>query len=141
MLRAWLVLACLCPAFSLIGAPAAKQPAPTKPKPETPVIVGIPIERPNQEFLGLAVVDNHFSLSFYNAKKKKIPANVQRATLRWPVKYQPNDERTVLNVSADGMTLASGMTVRPPRKFKVFMSLFVEGSEAAVETYNIDFHE
>jgi hypothetical protein len=125
----------------MVAASKPTAPAATKVEEKTPVIPGIEIERPNGAFLGLQIVDNHFVLSFYDVKKKPASADVNRATLRWPVKYQPNDERTVLNRSADGTALSSGMTVRPPRKFKVFMSLFVDGNESAVESYTIDFHD
>ena len=89
----------------------------------------------------MEVANNNFVLSFYNAKKKKIAPDVTRAAMRWPVKYQPNDERTVLNPAADGTSLSSGKTVRPPHLFKVFISLFVDDKEAPVESYTVDYRE
>ena len=90
-------------------------------------------------FLGLQVVNNNFLLSFYDAKKKKIPPDVARAALRWPVKYQPGPERTVLNPGGGGLT--SAKSVKPPLTFKVFISLFAEGSEEAVENYTLDYRQ
>lgn len=100
---------------------------------------GLSIPRPSGGFLGLQIVNNHFVLSFYNAKQRKTAPDVARATVRWPVKYQPNDDRAVLNPGSDGTSLTSGKTVRPPHTFKVALSLFVEGSEDAVESYSVDY--
>jgi hypothetical protein len=117
-------------------------PAAADPKDEASVVhvKGIEIKRPNGNFLGLEIVGSNFVLSFYDAERKKIAPDVVRGTLRWPVKYQPASERTVLNPGSDGTSLTSLTPVRPPHQFKVFMSLFVEGSETAVESYVVDFH-
>lgn len=123
------------------AAPATPAPAVKPPVSVSPLdpIKGIEIVRPNGTFLGLEVVNNNFVLTFYDVKKKKMTADVARATMRWPVKYQPTDERTVLNPAADGMSLTSTKPVRPPHAFKVFVALFVEGSETAVENYVVDY--
>lgn len=100
---------------------------------------GIAIPRPNGTFLGLQIANNNFVLSFYDAKKRKIAPDVTRATLRWPVKYQPADERAVLNPGSDGTSLTSPKTIRPPHQFRAMLNLFVEGNESAVETYAVDY--
>jgi hypothetical protein len=102
-------------------------------------IDGVTIPRPNGTFLGLQIVNSNFVLSFYNAKKRKIAPDVTRATLRWPVKYQPADERAVLNPGSDGTSLTSPKTVRPPHQFRATLNLFVEGNDSAVETYAVDY--
>jgi hypothetical protein len=134
------------------AAPAAKAPAPQGPaagkaapgagqKPaEVPKIDGLTINRPNGTFLGLQVVNGNFVLTFYDKEKKKARVDVARATLRWPVKYQPADERTVLNPGGPN-TLTSAKGVRPPLNFKVYVSLFAEGSDTAVESYVVDYRE
>jgi hypothetical protein len=104
-------------------------------------IDGMEIARPGGGFLGLQVVNSNFVLSFYDAKKKKAPVDVARATLRWPVKYQPNDERTVLNAGADGTSLSSAKTIRPPHNFKVFVNLFVDDKELPVESYVVEYRQ
>jgi len=121
---------------------ATKAVAPEKKK-EEPMghVDGMELTRPGGGFLGLEIKNSNFVLSFYNAKRKKIAPDVTRATMRWPVKYQPTDERTVLNAGGDGTSLTSGKTVKPPHSFKVFMALFVEGNDTAVETYNLDYRE
>jgi hypothetical protein len=58
--------------------------------------------------------------------------------VRWPVKYQPGDERAVLNPS--GTALTSSKVVKPPLVFKVFIGLYVEGNDKAVESYVVDYH-
>ena len=121
------------------SAAAKKTPTPTAKKEDPPAVVeGVAIVRPNGGFLGLRVVNNNFVLSFYDAKKKKIDPDVTRAAVRWPVKYQPGDEHAVLNLS--GKTLTSAKVVKPPLVFKVYLGLYNEGSDKAVESYTIDYH-
>jgi hypothetical protein len=122
---------------SAIKGPAAAQP-PVEPEPQ---IAGITIARTKGGFLGILVENGNFKLSFYDAKKKPTQVDVARATARWPVKYKLGDERTVLNPAGDGMTLTSGTFVRPPLVFKLYLALFAEGSDDAVENYVIDFRQ
>ena len=122
------------PAASAPKAVAARQEEPE------PKIEGVALTRPNGTYLGLQVVNNNFVLTFYDAKKKKMAPDVARATVRWDVKYQPGPERTVLNPGGGPASLTSEKTVRPPLNFRVFLSLFVEGSEDAVESYSVDYH-
>lgn len=113
-------------------APAAKA---------EPTIKGIVLNRPKGGFLGLTVEGNNFKLSFYDAKKKPAPVDVALATARWPVHYSAYDERAVLTPNGDGTALTSPKYVRPPYAFKLYLSLFKEGSQDAVESYVIDFHQ
>lgn len=106
-----------------------------------PKIEGVTIARPNGSFLGLAIKENNFVLTFYDEHKEKMAPDVARAAVRWPVKYQPNDERTVLNPGDDGFSLTSPRTVRPPHNFKVFLLLFVAGNDDPVESYNLDYRD
>jgi cytochrome c1 len=123
------------------GAAAGKSaPAAEKKPEEVPKIAGLTIPRPNGTFLGLQVVNGNFVLTFYDKEKKKTKVDAARATLRWPVKYQPADERTVLNPGA-ASTLTSAKGVRPPWNFKVYLSLFVDGSETATESYVVDYRD
>lgn len=122
-------------------SPAGKAaPASEKKAEEAPKIDGLTIPRPNGTFLGLQVVNGNFILTFYDKEKKKTKVDAARATLRWPVKYQPADERTVLNPGA-ASTLTSAKGVRPPLNFKVYLSLFVEGSDTAAESYVVDYRD
>ena len=69
---------------------------------------------------------------------RRAAGGARSAALRWPVKYQPGDERAVLNSS--GTALTSTKVVRPPLVFKVFIGLYVEGNDKAVENYVVDYH-
>jgi hypothetical protein len=120
------------------AAPGAKKPAAPEPEPQIP---GITIPRAKGGYLGILVENGNFKLLFYDAKKKPAPVDVTRATARWPVKYKLGDERTVLNPGGDGTTLTSGTFVHPPYVFKLYLSLFVEGRDDAVESYVIDFRQ
>jgi len=114
------------------AAPAAKAEA---------TIKGIVLNRPKGGFLGLTLDGNNFKLAFYDAKKKPAKVDVSLATARWPVHYSVYDERAVLTPDADGTALTSPKYVRPPYAFKLYLSLFKEGNENAVESYVIDFHQ
>lgn len=120
-----------------------KAPAKAAPKKEEPMgkIEGIEIKR-GSGYLGIALVAGSFKLSFYDAKKKPVDADVPRAALRWPVAYRELDERTVLNRSGDGKSLTSPKVVKPPHNFKLFITLLPgEGTpeESGSETYVVDF--
>ncbi len=140
--RAWLGLA-----VGLIGVGATAPGAVTsavaaenaRPAAEKNAIAGVTIPRPTGEFLGLEVAGGNFVLTFYDAKKVKKPVDVARATLRWPVRYQPNDERLVLNPGGDGTVLTSARVIRPPHNFRVAIALFVESSEDPVEFYSVNY--
>ena len=121
---------------------AAKTTAAPAPKKEAePTIKGYVLNRPKGGFLGLTLEGNNFKLAFYDAKKKPAKVDVARATARWPVHYMPHDEFAVLSPGGDGTALVSPKYVRPPFAFKLYLSLFKEGSENAVESYVIDFHQ
>ena len=124
-------------------AAAAGKPAPApqkeKEKEAPPKIDGMTIERRNGTFLGLQIVNNNFVVKFYDKEKKPAKPDVARATARWPVKYQPADERTVLNRVED--TLTSAFVIRPPHQFKLTLSLLSEVEGTPAETYIVDFRE
>jgi hypothetical protein len=151
-MKIFLSVLCSLTLAALLSAqtPAAKMPATPKgadksgKKEEPPAkIEGMEIARGEAGFLGLQIADTTFKLSFYDAKKKPIAADVTRAVLRWNPKYQKNDERVVLERSDDGKSLTSPRTIRPPHNFKLYITLFKEpapGTEAvAAENYVVDF--
>lgn len=139
-----IALLCIILSFAVwvaVGATAAKVVKPTPSDEAEGKIDGLVIPRAKGGFLGLKIVRSNFVLSFYDAKKKPVEVDVTRAAIRWPVKYQPQDEHTVLNPSSDKRALVSARTVRPPYNFKVYLSLFVEGNDHAVESYTLDYHD
>lgn len=136
-------LAIVCPARAAAGpADATKVPLAAK-KEEPARIEGIEVARAGGGFLGVAIVEGTFKISFYDDKKKPVKANVVRALLRWDPKGKIGQERVVLNLSADGKALTSPRTIRPPYVFKLFITLLQEAVESAEpvagESYTIDF--
>jgi len=119
----------------------AKKAAPKAETAPAPKIPGLVLNRPGGGFLGLTIENGSFKLSFYDAKKKPVHVDVERAAARWPVQYKPGDERTVLLPTSDGNALLGSRFVRPPYAFKLYLSLFAAGNDSAVESYVIDYHQ
>jgi hypothetical protein len=118
---------------------AATRPTPT-PTEEEGTISGIPVQRTQGGWFGVEVTDRAFKMTFYNDKKKPVPADVSSAILRWPVHYQPNDERIQILPTDDPSVLASSYAVKGPLSFKLRITLLTESKPDAAETYVIDFH-
>jgi hypothetical protein len=124
------------------GAGLAR-PTPTPTPTEEPegTISGIAIARTAGGWLGLELREHTFRLTFYDAKKMPVAADVTSAVLRWPVRYQPNDERTLLLPTDEPSVLASAFWVKGPLAFKLHITLLVEGkTDTPPESYVIDFH-
>jgi hypothetical protein len=101
-------------------------------------IAGTPIKRTGEGWLGIEIKGGTFQLTFYNDKKKPIPADKSSAVLRWPVHYQPNDERTELTGTDNPAVLGSAYPVKPPYAFKLHIALLSD-SNKDVEGYVIEF--
>ena len=126
-------------------AEPAKPANTTKPgvKKEEPMgkIEGTELTRPNGLYLGLALVDGKFKLTFYDKKKKPSTVDVARGLVRWANIHGPGDNRAVLN--SDGAhSLIAPQFVRPPYVFKVYLTLMKGDGDKAevVESYVVDFH-
>lgn len=123
-----------------VADPVKKADAAKKEAPAT--IEGVEVSRGALGYLGVQIVNGSFKISFYDAKKKPITADVTRALLRWNPKYKSGSDRVVLNLSGDGKSLSSARDIRPPYLFKLFITLLKEaadGDDAAGETFVIDF--
>lgn len=119
--------------------PAKPAPAPA-PAPETPADIqlpGIVQPRPSGGFLSLEVVDGKFKISFYDAKKKPVAADVARAAAHWRTNRKITEEHAVFNPSSDGKSLVSAGFARPPFVFGIRVNLLNEEG-TAVESYLID---
>jgi len=127
-----LLLAAVC------GAAPRPTPVPTEEKEGT--IAGIAVSRPQGGWLGVEIQDRTFRITFYNEKRKPVAADATSAILRWPVHYQPNDERIQLLPADDPSVLASPYVVKGPLAFKLHITLLNEGKPDAAESYVIDFH-
>ena len=122
------------------GAPAAA-PGRTVPAAAAPKIEGVEVARSDGGHLGVTIAEGTFRISFYDAQKRPVAADVSRALLRWDPKYKQGQERVILNLSADGRTLGSPRAIRPPYQFRLFITLLKDagGSDEAGEGYVIDF--
>ena len=122
-------------------AKTAEKTAPKKEEP--PKIEGMEVSRGQKGFLGVAVVNGTFKISFYDVKRKPIAADVARAVLRWDPKYKVGEERVVLTPGTDGKSLTSPRNIRPPYNFKLIMTFFKDESagDATGETIVIDFRQ
>jgi len=122
----------------LSGARAVAAPdAPADDKEGT--VAGTPIKRALVGWLGVEIKGGAFLLTFYNDKKKPVAADRTSAVFRWPVHYQPNDERTELVATSDPDVLASPYPVKPPYSFKLHIALLGGDQKDGVEGYTIDF--
>jgi hypothetical protein len=101
-------------------------------------ISGLAIKRSADGWLGIEIKDNCFRMTFYNDKKKPVPANRPSAVLWWPVHYQPNVERTELTPTDDPSVFTSLYPVKAPYVFKLHITLLIAGS-TDVESYVVDF--
>jgi hypothetical protein len=121
------------------GVSARPTPTPTPTEEPEGEVAGTVVARTGGGWLGVEVKDRTFRLTFYNAKKQPVPADATSVVLRWPVRYQPNDERTELLPTDDPAVLASAYAVKGPLLFKLHITLLVEGKTDAPESYVIDF--
>jgi len=101
-------------------------------------IAGTSVKRDQGGWLGVEIKGGSFRLTFYNDKKKPIPADRTSAVFRWPVHYQPNDERTQLVPGDDPSVLVSTYPVKPPLSFRLHIALFAD-SLRDPEGYILDF--
>src|SRR3954465_1907496 len=124
------------------GAKTAAE-ASKKKEDEMGKVEGIEVKRSSGTgYFGVELVNGNFKITFYDAKRKVIPAPMNRAALRWPVNYRPADERTVLNLSEDGKALPSAKVVKQPYLFKLFITFLADGADEngpGTESYAIDF--
>jgi hypothetical protein len=111
-------------------------PSPTQEKEGK--IAGYAHKRPQGGWIGLEIKDSTFRMTFYNDKKKPIPADRSSAALKWSVHYQPNPEHTELQPTDNPAVLASAYSVRAPYLFKLHVTLLADGL-AEPETFIIDF--
>jgi hypothetical protein len=125
-----------------LGAQTMPKPkpktAPATPAAEEPAeITGIEIARKQGGFIGVNVEGIRMVIRFYDAEKKQIPVNVARAAARWNPVTKTGEERTVLNPTADGLTLTSTPVVKPPLVFIAYLTLLdAEGN--ALESTPVD---
>jgi hypothetical protein len=125
---------------SLCGAVASeKKSTPPAPKsPEAEEVHELPetgknLPRENGGWLNVEATGAQLIVKFFDADKKPVAPDVDRAAARFRYAGKSSITRTVLN--RDGDSLASPGNVRPPHNFLVTLTLLQggDGSEDAVE--------
>jgi len=121
-------------------ADAKKKAEAKKKEKEEPPIEGIVLARGTSgNQIGFQIKGNTFVLTFFDAKRKKIPVDVARGNIRWKNKFDPGSDHAVLTPS--GTALTSDKVVPPPHNLKFFVSFYVEGKDTPVESYTVDYHD
>ena len=118
-------------------APAAPAPKAEKPKaaaeaPPEP-IDGLEFPRANGTFLGLKFQGVQLKITFYDAKKKKVPADAVRIAARW----QDHKPRRAVLLPADSSTLLSPPVFKQPYDYRIFLVL-IGADDAELETLQIN---
>lgn len=113
--------------FAATAAPAAK------PEPELPK-TGMNLARDDGGWINVEVQGVAFVVSFYNAKKEPVPADVRHGLVRYVYVGKPRD-RSVLTLTAGGMKLTSPSDVKPPHVFRVHLALFNKDPDDLAETF------
>ena len=133
----------VCAGLMLSGACAAAPSSPAAPTPPADekegTISGLAIPRNKGGWLGVEIKDGKFRITFYNDKKKPVPADRASAVLRWPVHYQPNSERTELLPTDDPAVLGSDYPVKAPYVFHQLHIVLMNPGGADLEAYDKDF--
>jgi len=102
-------------------------------------VAGTPVQRSQGGWIGIELKGNNWVLTFYNEKKKPIPADVSSAVFWWPVHYQPNAERTELLPSDNAAVFSSPYSVRAPHTFILHVVLLKEEKTDYTESYVINY--
>jgi len=114
------------------AAPAAER----RPAEEIPLPgVSIPYEG---GWMSLAVESGVFHLRFYDAKRELLRVPAIRATARWNPPLKTGFSRSVLLPANEGRALVGNTFVRPPLRFRVFLTL-IGADDQVMGSYSIDF--
>lgn len=103
---------------------------------ETPAAVeldGVVLPRASGSFLQLKMEGVHIVLRTYDADKKPVAVDVDRAVVRMQFASRSPEQYTLVP-SSDGMSLTVGRPVRQPHVFRAYISLFKGESSEAVES-------
>ena len=113
----------------------AQTPTPTPTVEKEGIIEGVSKRRDKGGWIGVEIKDEHFRMTFYNAKKNPVAADVMSAVLWWPVKYQPNPERTELVRGDTASVLTSDQVIKRPYVFKLHVTLLTDSDAAPSQPY------
>ena len=121
-----------------LGAAAQSKSADEKKVYELPT-TGKNLERQNGGWINVQTAGAQMIVKFFDAEKKPVAPDVERATVRFRYAAKSEIKRTVLN--REGDTLVSPGNVRPPHNFLVTLTL-LRGDDVAAgatEVFNFKF--
>lgn len=121
-----------------LGAAAQSKSADEKKVYELPT-TGKNLERQNGGWINVQTAGAQMIVKFFDAEKKPVAPDVERATARFRYAAKSEIKRTVLN--REGDTLVSPGNVRPPHNFLVTLTL-LRGDDVAAgatEVFNFKF--
>jgi hypothetical protein len=100
---------------------------------------GVNIARQKGDWLNVEASGARFVVKFFDAEKKPVAPDVERATARFRYAAKSDVNRGVLN--REGEALVSPGNVRPPHNFLVTLTLLRGEAEsaAATEVYNFKY--
>lgn len=142
----WLTLVALS-ATAASGAAHGDQPTPPAPSAivaqadkaaEEVQLDGVVLPRADGGFLQVKMEGMNLVLRTYDAKKKAVPVDVDRATVRLIFAARAQEQYTLAR-SADGMALTVGRPIRAPHVFRANIALFRGDSSEAVESFQVAY--
>ena len=99
---------------------------------------GVVVPRADGGFLQVKMEGVNLVLRTYDAQKKPVAVDVDRATVRLQFASRSPEQYT-LAPSDDKMALTVGRPIRHPHVFRAYISFFRGESETAVETFQLAY--
>jgi hypothetical protein len=97
---------------------------------------GVNLARAGGGWINVVVENSQLRVSFFDEEKQPAPLAFSRAAAR--IAYTSRDDvRVVLN--PEKLTLVSPRVVRPPHVFRVYLSLFADGTAEPTERYSFSY--
>ena len=97
---------------------------------------GVNLARAGGGWINVVVENSQLRVSFFDEEKQPAPLAFSRAAAR--IAYTSRDDvRVVLN--PEELTLVSPRVVRPPHVFRVYLSLFADGTAEPTERYSFSY--
>lgn len=97
---------------------------------------GLVVQRPDESYMQIVLVENHFVFNFFSQKLKPVDPDVDRVSIRIS-RHQPR-QRTQITVAipTEGIQgLRAPLVIRAPYVFRANMSLMRDGIDDPVEFY------
>lgn len=99
---------------------------------------GVVVQRADGGFLQVKMDGVNLVLRAYDAEKKPIALDVDRATVRLQFASRSPEQYTLVK-SDDGMSLTVGRPIRHPHVFRAYIHLFRGENEEAAESFQVAY--